>query len=378
MNRHHQLWPLLGAFGLATLSACTNGSHSNSEENLSIDSVSMTQSFIGGTQFLKPTSGIRGIFEDRAGNLWFTSPDWTCKYTPSDRDSASGGYTYFEQEWAGVVVGGFQEDADGRLIMQNANGFFSYDGNQFTPLTNRKYDAKDQWEMADGDLWFGVDKGVEFNEQEGQWGVYRFHDDEFNFLAFPDSAQGDRHNFYALTSEAMHGKDEMLWFGAFEAAFGFNGETFDFVGREKMGRADDPRDVGIRGYHMDSNGNLWMADNGVGVYVYDGKEVIHFTAIHNLRDEDTDGNSLHRAFSIAEDDAGNFWFGAVYSGIWRYEPSDDNPIGEGTFTNFDDAHGFPSQSVWTIYKTRGGELLFAAEDPGGVYRFNGESFERVF
>jgi hypothetical protein len=136
--------------------------------------------------------------------------------------------------------------------------------------------------------------------------------------------------------------------------------------------------AGIRGIFEDSKHNLWMADNGAGIYVYNGDTVVHFTAIHKLRDEDTEGNSLHRAFSIAEDKDGNFWFGTVYSGIWRYEPSETDPIGRGTFTNYDDEQGFPCQSVWTIYKTRSGELLFAAEDPGGVYRFNGKSFERAY
>ena len=176
----------------------------------------------------------------------------------------------------------------------------------------------------------------------------------------------------------MHGEDGTLWFGTFEAAFGFDGESWDIVGRTKMGRADDPRHIGIRGYHLDSSGNLWMADNGAGVYIYDGEKVVHFTAMHGMRDEDTDGNSLHRAFSIAEDEDGNYWIGTAYSGIWRYEPSAVDPIGEGTFTNYSAEQGCPSQNIWTIYKTRSGELLFAGEDPGAVYQFNGTSFDRAF
>lgn len=262
--------------------------------------------------------------------------------------------------------------------MQNGNGIYSYDGNQFTLIANRDYGVRHQWDKADGDLWFGVDGGIEHSEEEGQWGVYRYHDGAFTFLAFPKPPTGERHHFYPLTSGAMHGKDGMLWFGTFEAAFGFNGESFDIVGRERMGRADEPRDIGIRGYHLDSKGNLWMADNGNGVYVYDGDTVVHFTAMHKLRDEDTDGSSLHRAFSIAEDNDGNFWFGTVYSGVWRYEPSDTDPIGKGTFTNYAAEQGLPCEVIWTIYKTRSGELLFAGDKPGGVYRFNGESFERVF
>ncbi len=143
-----------------------------------------------------------------------------------------------------------------------------------------------------------------------------------------------------------------------------------------MGRVDDPRHVGFRGYHMDSRGNLWMADNGAGVYVYDGEEVVHFTALHKLEERDTDGPSLHRSFSIGEDDEGTIWIGSVYSGIWRYEPSESDPIRMGTFTHYGRDEGWPCQNAWTIYRTQSGEMLFAGENPGGVYKFNGESFER--
>lgn len=262
--------------------------------------------------------------------------------------------------------------------MQTADGFHICDGTRFTPIGDMECEAGLEWEKKDGDLWFGADRGGNFKRQEGQWGVYRLRDDECTFLAFPTPPTGERRRFYPLTSGAMHGKDGMLWFGTFNAAFGFNGKTFDVVGRERMGRTDDPRDIGIRGYHLDSRGNLWMADNGAGVYVYNGKMVVHFTAMHKLRDEDTDGNSLHRAFSITEDNDRNFWFGTVYSGVWRYEPSKTDPIGKGTFTNYAAEQGCTCEVVWTIYKARSGELLFACDNPGGVYRFNGESFERVF
>lgn len=175
----------------------------------------------------------------------------------------------------------------------------------------------------------------------------------------------------------MHGNAGKLWFGTWEAAFGYDGESFDIIGRDRMGRADEPRDVGIRGYHMDSRGILWIADNGKGVYAYDGKEVVHFTAVHKLRSEDVDGNSLDRAFAISEDDDGNLWLGTAYSGVWRYAPSKTDPIRKGTFTNFTKEHGMPCEGIRKIYKTRSGEMLFVG-DPYGVYRFDGTSFKRAF
>jgi ligand-binding sensor domain-containing protein len=139
-----------------------------------------------------------------------------------------------------------------------------------------------------------------------------------------------------------------------------------------MGRKNDPIQVGIRGIYEDSKGNLWMADNGKGLLVYDGDAVMNFTKLHQLDKGDSDGNTLHRAFSVAEDDEGNMWFGTVYSGIWRYNPATEK------LTNYSKNEGFSSQSIWTIYKTKNGKLLFAAENPGAVYKFNGTTFDRIF
>ena len=353
--------------GLAVLGACS----SNAQDPLRDDGAADAATTVDGTRWLTFKNGTWDVFEDREGKLWFTGYDQTCRYDPAARDSANGGFTYYP------TAGRFQEDAEGRLWMQNTDGIHRFDGDQFLAFRNRNYDARNQWAKADGDLWFGSDGGMEFTAEEGQWGVYRVHDGACTFLALPETA-GDRHQFFPLTSRVMHGKDGKLWFGAFEAAFGYDGESFDIIGRDRMGRTDESRDVGIRGYHMDSRGILWMADNGVGLFAYDGKEVIPFTALHNLRDEDVDGNSLHRAFAISEDDHGNLWIGTAYSGVWKYEPSRSDPIRKGTFTNFTEEHGMPCEGIRNIYKTRSGELLFVGNSPHGVYRFDGTSFERAY
>ena len=359
---------LSSILGFAVLGACS----SNSQKDPSGDGVADAdaETTADGARWLKFEKGAWDVFEDREGKLWFTASDAACRYDPSARDSTDGGFTYYPG------AGRFQEDAEGRLWMQGADGIHRFDGDKFIPITNRNYRARHQWAKADGDLWFGVDGGMEFTAEEGQWGVYRVHDGECTFLAFPGTT-GDRHQFFTLTSRVMHGKDGKLWFGTWEAAFGYDGESFDIIGRNRMGRTDETRDVGIRGYHMDSRGILWMADNGKGVFAYDGKEVVHFTAVHRLRAEDVDGNSLHRAFAISEDDDGNLWIGTAYSGVWRYEPSKTDPIREGTFTNFTGEHGMPCEAIRQIYKTRSGEMLFVG-DPEGIYRFDGTSFERAF
>lgn len=355
-------WRLIASASLLVIGACTNQSPPTPDPS---------------PHFLRESSGIRGLFEGSNGIFYITSTDWTAQYDPNTADHSLSPYTYFEDRGAGVLVSGFQEDDAGQLYSQSANGIFRYDGEAFTPIP-RDYTQKHAWAMAPGDLWFGADGGVALNEEENQWGGYRLRAGAVTFLAFPEPPAGERAKFYALTSQAMPGKNGKLWFGTFNAAYGFDGASWEIIGRERLGMAEDPRHMGIRGYHMDHQGNLWMADNGMGYFVYNGEEVLHFTAHHNLEDADTDGPSLHRAFSVSQDADGNYWFGTVYSGLWRYEPSVEDPLRKGTFTHYGPEQGWPCENTWTIYTSRSGELLFCGEKPGGVYRFNGEGFERVF
>jgi len=46
--------------------------------------------------------------------------------------------------------------------------------------------------------------------------------------------------------------------------------------------------------------------------------------------------------------------------------------------NFTKEDGVESNHIWTIYKSKKGELWLGGASPSGVYRFNGVSFERKF
>jgi ligand-binding sensor domain-containing protein len=102
--------------------------------------------------------------------------------------------------------------------------------------------------------------------------------------------------------------------------------------------------------------------------MYNGDTTINFTKLHHLDKGDREGNTLHRAFSIAEDEEGNMWFATVYSGLWRYDGK--------SFSNFTEKNGIAG--VLTIFKNKKGELLFCGGNPGAVYKFNGKSFDRVY
>ena len=167
----------------------------------------------------------------------------------------------------------------------------------------------------------------------------------------------------------------MVWFGTYGALIGYDGKQFKIFDNGSLGFNGTTEFLHIRSIMEDIKGNLWIGNNcggipigGNGVIKYDGKEFINFTKQHQLRKEDTKGNSLNGVFSIGEDASGNIWFGTSDSGVWRYDGH--------TMKNFTKKDGLDGDLIW-INKSKTGELWFSGGF-NGVYRFNGKSFERKY
>ena len=116
-------------------------------------------------------------------------------------------------------------------------------------------------------------------------------------------------------------------------------------------------DQNIRSIFQDSHRNYWFGTNGVGVYRWDGKNLIQFT--------EKDGLSNNQVQSIQEDQSGNLWFGTGMFGVSRFD-------GKG-FTTFSSKERLQasdhSGKKWALAPD---DLWFYAG--GGVYRYNKDSF----
>jgi hypothetical protein len=345
-------------------SSCKNNGQSNNVNQSSpiLDDGSNTK--IDSTQWLMPTRGIRSILEDSKGNLWFTSPDYVCKYNGET-------LRYFTKEDGLYIVGVVHEDKNGTIWVEDGFNIYRYDGKRFTRYKIHSDSLPKKEEIKDNNIWF--QKGINQSDTtEFEPGIISFNQGVSKFYPFPVSQAENNKFIYFPTTKAVINKDSTIWFGTMEKVFGYKNGSFISLGREEMSRQNDSRQMGIRGVFADSKGNLWIADNGAGVFVYDGEKLVNFTKDHHLDEGNQAGNTLHRAFSIAEDTLGNMWIGTVYSGVWKYNPNTQE------FINYTKTDGVASENIWTIYKTKKGELLFAGETPGAVYKFNGKSFERAF
>lgn len=262
------------------------------------------------------------------------------------------------------------EDTNGIIWFECGIGLSNYDGQKITVYKERNYDSINEWKLTDSDLWFKGDETAGYNKLEGNPGAYQNDGKKLSYRTFPVKTKLGQENYYSISTPFVKGKNGTVWFGTYGAVIGYNGSNFKIIDNQYLGLNEQTGFLHIRSIMEDSKGNLWIGNNGIGVLKYDGKETINFTAQQKLKKEDTKGNSLERVFSIGEDASGNIWFGTVEFGVWRY---DGNSV-----KNFTKEDGLESKHIWTIHKSKQGELWFGGASPSGVYRFNGKSFERKY
>ena len=324
------------------------------------------------TPKLKFTSGIRSIFQDSKGNIWFGSlQEGIALYNQNS-------FTYFttNEGLADNKIHTIKEDKKGIIWIQNQHGVSSYDGTKITnhtappaanifPIQGQNSAAK--WMKSPDDLWF---------EAGNEAGVYRYDGQKLNYLPFPNAkSPNPNDNLYATTCIAK-GKNNMIWFGTYAGVFGYNGTEFTIINDETLGFDRNIAPLHIRSILEDSKGRLWIGNNGIGVLLRQGNTTINFSEQQNLihpaskrRGDKSPPNTLEHVFVISEDSKGNIWFSDRDAGIWRYDGTN--------MKNYTKADGLINDFAVSIYEDKDQKLWFGMAD-GSVYQFNNSTFEKQF
>lgn len=327
-NKEKNIWFYLLQIIVILTYSCKNSDYKTDN---SAPEANKKEAKIDTTQWLKETRGIRDILEDKKGNLWFSSTDYVAKFD-------GRAMHYFSQDDGLNIVGNLHEDKNGAIWIENGFKVFRYNGKRFK---TEKFQNNHVSDVDENSIW--LQRGLNPTDTlYKEPGLYNLNSKKTAFIPFPITKDDNNKYLYYPTTKAYMGVNGIVWAGSMEKVFGLINNSFITIGREEMGRQKDNRQMGIRGIFVDSKGKLWIADNGAGIFVYDGKGTLNFTEKHNLDKGDIDGNTLHRAFSIAEDSLGNMWFGTVYSGIWMYNPKTDE------FKNYTSDDGVKSDHIWTI------------------------------
>jgi len=320
------------------------------------------------TDTLKFTSGIRSIFQDSKGNYWFGSHhEGVCLF-----DGKTFTYLTVKDGLSDNQVSSIQEDKKGVIWFGTGNGVSNYkDGiirnlTSENPLTGFKLVENEDWGLTENDLWF--DAGKEF-------GAYRYDGQNLSYLEFPAQAVTNTFNTYSAT-DFSKGKKGNLWIATYTAVFGYDGNSFEIIDDKSLGYSKETGLLHIRSILEDSKGNLWIGNNGIGVLLKNGNLIINFSKENGLTDILSFGTgnpsptgTLEHVFVIEEDDKGNIWFGDRDTGAWKYDGK--------TMTNDTVDNKLKTQMIWDIFQDNNGDLLFAMES-GGVYQFNGKSFDKKY
>lgn len=315
---------------------------------------------------LKYTSGIRSILEDSKGNIWFGS------HQEGLAKLDNNGITYFtiENGLSDMQIRTIYEDKNGVIWFEGGKGLSTYDGNQIMKQTQRNFDSRHNWKLIHNSLWFKGDEATGYSKLEEAPGVYQYNGQEISYHTFPIHLKEGEENYYSITTPFVKSKNGTIWFGTYGAAIGFNGSNFKIIDNDFLKLNKKTGFLHIRSLMEDSKGNLWIGNNGIGVFKYNENETVNFTKEHELNPKNTNGNTLNRVFAINEDNLGNIWFGTAESGVWKYDGKN--------LINFTEKNGLESKQIWTIYQAKNGELWFGGANPSGVYYFNGNSFEKKY
>lgn len=368
MNKNLKLFFSLLIFTL-NLSCVVN--ESGEKENTNSGWVATTKA-----DSLRFTSGIRAIFQDSKGNFWFGSlQEGVAVY-----DGKSFTYLTINEGLTDNQIHSIQEDKDGVIWIDTQTGISSYDGSRVINHTvsskgNSQNDFPIQgnesepgeWMKSDSDLWF---------EAGTISGVYRYDGQRLHYLDLPpQKILNPNNNLFAVT-DISYGRNNMIWFGTYAGVFGYNGNEFTTINDETLGLTEESEKIHARSILEDSQGRLWIGNNGIGVLLKEGDSIINFSEKNNLihpisgrNGDQSPPGTLEHVFTIAEDSQGNIWFGDRDAGIWKY--NDD------TMVNYTKAKALSNDFALSIYEDRNNEIWFGMAD-GSIYRFNGKTFEKKF
>lgn len=314
------------------------------------------------TDTLKFTSGIRSIFQDSKGNYWLGShQEGVCPF-----DGKSFQYFTTNQGLADNQIRSIQEDKEGRIWIGTANGVISYDGKRITnhtPLIN--IELQNDRIQTGNDLWFSAGNKA---------GVYRYDGQKVHYIALPVPKNTSVNDSYGVT-DISKGHDGKIWIATYAALFTFDGKSIKLFDKSKFDLKEQEV-LHIRSVLADSKGRIWIGNNGIGVLLMEHDKTIHFSEINGLIHKNSNKNgdhsppgTLEHVFAMEEDSEGNIWFGDRDTGAWKYDGK--------TMKNYTIDSKLSTPMIWTIYKDNNDHLLFGMAN-GGVYQFNGKSFDKRF
>ncbi len=277
-------------------------------------------------------------------------------------------------------IRGIQEDKAGNIYFTTYEGISKFDGQAFTTLSVTASSPAAEWKKEPDDLWFvgAPDTGV----------VYRYDGKSLFRLAMPKTKIGEEwaakfprskfpraiwspYDVYTIVKDSKGN----LWFGTASAgACRFDGQSFGWLYENHLTNIEGGGSFGIRSILEDKAGAFWIC-NTRHRYRVDRKDVpapekglVKYEREKGIEQLKAPDGKDHTYFmAMVEDEKGVLWMASGGFGVWRY---DGNKV-----IRYPVKDGAKNATLFAIYKDNRGDLWLGTHE-AGTYKFNGMTFEK--
>lgn len=321
--------------------------------------------FAVGKIVAKIDNSIWVIFQDSKMNYWFGS-------------NGKGVYHFDGNQLKQITtenglvdntIRGIQEDKLGNIYIETPVGISKYNGATFTTL-KPIISPSNKWILEPNDLWF------KYNAND----VYRYDGDSLFELKLPrkdlkkafgidvkgvpfESNNNSPYAVYGLNKD----KDGNIWLGTATAGvFRFDGNSFLWIAENELSTLPDGRVPGVRSMIQDKDGYFWLS-NFISKYSIE-PNTLKYKKVNTLDtfDNETKERSLYFNSGLS-DKNGDLWMTTYSGGVWKYDGK--------TVLNFTINNGNVNVLLITIFQDKNG-MFWLGSDTDGVYTFDGLKFEK--
>lgn len=309
---------------------------------------------------------IMKIFQDSKDNYWFGSrSQGVYKYDGKRLIQFST-----KDGLCNNRIRGIQEDKFGNLYFDTGSGISKFDGQKFETLRLIK-DYTNDWQLQEDDLWF-----------VGDWnknGAYRYDGKDLYHLKFPEHPleaeayeinPSPSFNPYEVYNIQKDSKGN-IWFGT--SVFGacrYDGVSHLWISEREMTEIDPGPAPGVRSILEDHKGDFWFSSNINHKYkILDTPLRMEADKLPYQKMEGINHSEVSEmpnfCMVIKQDDKGAIWLATYGSGVWKYDG--------GKVTHYQVRLTEKDVKIYTLFQDKKGALWLGTQN-ASVLKFNGKKF----
>lgn len=271
-------------------------------------------------------------------------------------------------------IRGIQEDKQGNIYISTLDGICKFDGESFTTLKPVKENV---WRLHPDDLWFSM------LGNNGENGPYRYDGQKLYQLEFPKHFMEEEYfakfpnklwSPYEVYPIYKDNEDNM-WFGT--SNFGlcrYDGTSHSWLYEDHLTNTPNGGSFGIRSVIEDTNGAFWICNTNYRYTISEDsikdkdKVLVKYKRKTGIEDiEQINGKDYVYFMSAVNDNQGNLWLATYDQGVLCYNGK--------SVKHYIVKDNDQNVTLFSIYKDNIGKIWLGTHE-SGTYIFNGKTFEK--